>query len=306
MSSVASRNPFDLLAQEAGDSPAKRGSKDIKNTTAKPKKETTSQASGSQATDKSRTRAPESRSRRDYPSRGGIKTVSPRDLLVRGDSETGAPIAERSSRGARSGRGGRGRGRGARGADNLDRHSRTGMYDSTKKINQGWGKPVEGSAPLNPNEPAAQKDIATREEAKEGEGEEQVAEEPAEVIKTLDDYKKEKVQTAALAAKPARKANEGATDPKLQGGEVLENTEEEFFSAKNASASKAARKAKARKSKVLVDIEQRFNATRRGGHREDRPSRGRGGRGGATSSRSTASGAVNVQDERAFPSLGGR
>ncbi|KAJ1959577.1 hypothetical protein IWQ62_004554 [Dispira parvispora] len=302
MSSVASRNPFDLLAQEAGDSPAKRGPKDTKNTTAKPKKETTSQASSSQATDKSRTRASETRPRRDYPSRGGIKTVSPRDLLARGDSETGTPFAERSSRGARSARGGRGRGRGGRGGDSMDRHSRTGMYDSTKKINQGWGKPVEGSAPLNPDEPAAQKEEATGDEAKKGE--EQVAEEPAEVIKTLDDFKKESAKAAALAAKPARKANEGVTDPKLQGGEVLENTQEEFFSAKNAS--KSSRKAKARKSKVLVDIEQRFNATRRGGHREDRPSRGRGGRGGSSSNRSAAGGAVNVQDERAFPTLGGR
>ncbi|KAJ1977120.1 hypothetical protein H4R35_002426 [Dimargaris xerosporica] len=286
--SVASNNPFALLSEEGRKSAAgsSAGAPKAKPSTSKPATTTSTSTTraGAEAS---------ARPRRDPSTR----VIQPSELLAAEPSTPG-----RSGRGARSGRGGRGRGRG-RDRDALDRRSRTGLHDSAKKIDQGWGKPVESS--LKADE---EKTDATKKEGEEGsdatpkaEGEEAVAaeatpEEPEDKTMTLEEYRKAQATSDSLAAQPQRKPN--SADQEWENAVLLDRDQEEYSMGKGTGKSG---RAKSQKVKTQIAIEQRFHAPRRGGFRDDKPQGGAGrggrGRGGNRSN-------INVQDERAFPSLG--
>ncbi|KAI8095709.1 hypothetical protein BDF21DRAFT_406520 [Thamnidium elegans] len=205
----------------------------------------------------------------------------------------------------------------------LDRHSGTGIVDTEKKVNQGWGHPgtaeYEGAKdPFDPADPDAPEKDATAPVEEE------------EQVKTLDEYLAEKANKSLKVSLPeARKAND-ADESAFKGVVALTKQEEvDFYAPKETKPTKKATE-KSRNQKVLVDIEQRFedkssrDDTRggrggRGGSRGGRGVRGaRGGRGdrdgrdsnsrrgGNNNSRkeSTKSPAVNIQDTVSFPSLG--
>ncbi|KAI9275333.1 hypothetical protein BY458DRAFT_473382 [Sporodiniella umbellata] len=173
----------------------------------------------------------------------------------------------------------------------FDRHSGTGIVDSEKKINKGWGKPgkseVEGAKDtLNPADPDAPEQEAP------------VAAEPEEAVKTLDEYLAEKANKSLNVSLPeARKVDDSAFE-----GAVVHSKEDvgEFFvSNKEAKAKKTTEKS--RKEKVVVDIEQRFQEKPRNDFRKnDRRDNKNKGR---KSTKSNAAN-VNLQDAAAFPSLG--
>ncbi|KAJ2379499.1 hypothetical protein IW150_000129 [Coemansia sp. RSA 2607] len=280
--SVASSNPFALLSDSTGEV-------DVAAVAAKQAKKAPAKAATPAAPVSDRARPAERTIKSGYPSRGGHRRVVGRD-----NAETPA-YPERvkdHSRPAREGqRGGRGafRGRGRQ----FDRHSATGLVDSEKKEKQGW---------LGDEKALVEDDAKAATEAKKdiaegGAATPVVEEEPEEVIKTFDDYLKER-ETAADNARELRKANEGGVDKsQLKNVVTLEREEEDYFAA---TAGQKSRKQRERKEKTYVDIEQRFDEQRRGafrggrgGHRGDR----RGGNGSSRPAR------VNINDERAFPSL---
>ncbi|KAG9290560.1 hypothetical protein G9A89_020930 [Geosiphon pyriformis] len=155
MTSVASRNLFDLLDDEAEDV-------DI---IVEDKQETNETIAAKPKVDRSRASRTEARIRHEYPQRGGFKATIgpnaahstrtdqearsvPRDrnvgprLSVRRDrgEEGGAnEFPARTPRGARAGERSRGSLRGNRRGHEFDRHSGTGRNDSEKKETRGWG-----------------------------------------------------------------------------------------------------------------------------------------------------------------------
>ncbi|CAO3599868.1 unnamed protein product [Absidia cylindrospora] len=182
----------------------------------------------------------------------------------------------------------------------FDRHSATGIVDSEKKEKQGWGHAETAEAEaasdaVNPKDPAAAEETAAPAEAEE------------EVVKTLDEYLAEKANKNLKVTLPeARKANEGADDAKWKDTVAFAKTEEpEYLPAKE----KAAKKEKTVKTKVFVEIEQRFQEKPRF-QREQRPARGGNDRRGGRNNNSRRGGRqsngvnVNLQDDSAFPSLG--
>ncbi|KAI8071302.1 hypothetical protein BC940DRAFT_294100 [Gongronella butleri] len=192
--------------------------------------------------------------------------------------------------------GGRQRGR------QFDRHSATGLVDNEKKEKQGWGHPETAEAEaaadtLSPADPAAPEP-------------EVAAPEPEENVKTLDEYLAEKASKGLKVSLPeARKANEGSDEGKWKEAVAFTKAEEpDFLPAKE----KAAKKEKARKEKVFVDIEQKFQEKPRFSRdsRDSRDSRG-AARGGRRQNNNTSgrrgdrrNNNVNLQDDAAFPTLG--
>ncbi|KAG0745425.1 hypothetical protein G6F60_002943 [Rhizopus arrhizus] len=177
----------------------------------------------------------------------------------------------------------------------FDRHSGTGIVDSEKKVNQGWGKPGKSEAEgakdtLKPADPDAPEQEAPATPA-----------ETEEAVKTLDEYLAEKANKALNIALPeARKANDA--DESAFAGAVVhtkQELEDFYVSAKETKA--AAKKEKARKEKVVVEIEQRFQEKPRNDFRKnDR----RGNRNNNRKAAKSNLAAVNLQDAAAFPSLG--
>ncbi|KAI8876377.1 hypothetical protein K501DRAFT_288927 [Backusella circina FSU 941] len=206
-------------------------------------------------------------------------------------------------------RNGRGTGRGKRPPRRqFDRHSGTGIVDSEKKVNQGWGHAETAEA-------EASKDTLDAKDPDAPEKEVAAPAEPEEVVKTLDEYLAEKANKSLKVSLPeARKANDN--DDSAFKGAVAHHKEEldDFYVNKDAKSAKKTEKV--RKEKVFVDIEQRFEEKSsprstggfRGGNRRGGSDR-RGGRGGNSnrrggSGRSDKSPAINIQDATAFPSLG--
>lgn len=147
------------------------------------------------------------------------------------------------------------------------------------------------------------------------------------------DYLVQQAEKLSLSAAATRKANEGTkADKKWDAASELKKGEEEAFIA---AASGKAKRARERKQKEFVEIDQRFveqprdsgrggrgrgDGPRRGGERGERGNfrgergafrgprgdgapRGRGGpRGGAP--RGAPKTAINTEDPKAFPSLG--
>lgn len=132
---------------------------------------------------------------------------------------------------------------------------------------------------------------------------------------TFDQYLAQKAEKEAslLPKLEARKANEGADDSLWKDAVQVQKGEDEeaYFATKRKSAPKARTE---KKEKVFLEIEARFERPDRGGRggrargdrgeRGSRPGRGRGGDDGARrGGRSYGPQAVNVDDEKAFPSL---
>ncbi|KAF0481472.1 hypothetical protein F8M41_023608 [Gigaspora margarita] len=153
MTSVASRNLFDLLVDNEDVDPIVQEKESSK-------KEPATTVVVQKKVDRSRASPKEARIRHEYPQRGGFKAaptnnrnedtrsgVAPRDRNVgprlsgrRGEE---GDYPNRTARGARSSERGRGGGRGGnRRGREFDRHSGTGKYDSEKKENQAWGNPT--------------------------------------------------------------------------------------------------------------------------------------------------------------------
>jgi len=193
----------------------------------------------------------------------------------------------------------------------FDRQSGTGIIDTEKKVNKGWGK--AGSA-----EAEAATDAASPATADAPEAEVAAPVEEEEQVKTLDEYLAEKANKSLKVSLPeARKAND-SNDSAFKGAVALAKEDyEEFYVSKETKNTKKTTE-KVRKEKIIVEIEQRFqekthtefrkntnNNDRRGGA-------SRGGRGGNSnnknntrrSTKNVAAPAVNLQDASAFPTLG--
>jgi plasminogen activator inhibitor 1 RNA-binding protein len=314
MTSVASRNLFEVLAEEGEDFDVEQVSNDTKskktekNNKAKKAPNANETTTTKPAADKSRARPQEARIKRDYPQRGGVKTISPRELAKEGFApeekrkERNPTRASNGFRGGRSVRGGRGR--------EYDRHSGTGIRDTQKKVNQGWGQPTEWEEGSPAEETKTENNENPEVKVEEDNAAPVEPPKPEPVVKTLEEYLAERSQTAkSLSAQPTRKPNEGMDDSKWKDGVVLQKKEEDFYAGK-AQSSKSSKVKKEKPVKMVVEIEQRFNSERGnrrggfgGGERGDRRSgRGRNERRGPNDNRRQTS-TINVQDEKAFPSL---
>ncbi|KAJ1659157.1 hypothetical protein GGF44_003735 [Coemansia sp. RSA 1694] len=296
--SVVSTNPFALLPDDAADSfvnvvPSKAAAKQA------PKKVVPVTPAAERAT-------PSERASRGtgYASRGGPRrTVG----TTRAPTDSAAPAYQPEekdrSRPVHQSQRGRGSARG-RGRQ-FDRHSATGLVDSEKKEKQGW---LGDEKDLVTD--GAQATEAAKKDNQDGTPAAPVAEEePEEVIKTLDDYMKERESASVDTKRTLRKANEARVDQsQLKGQVALDKKDEDFFSPIVAQKS---RKQKVRKEKIFVDIEQRFadESSRRGAFRggprggSNAGPQNRGGRGGSSAGPRSGGNRVNINDERAFPSL---
>ncbi|KAJ2747514.1 hypothetical protein GGI20_000503 [Coemansia sp. BCRC 34301] len=296
--SVVSTNPFALLPDDAADSfvnvvPGKSAA-----AKQAPKKVVPVTPAADRAT-------PSERASRGtgYKSRGGPRlTVA--STRAPGAASDSAPVyrpeeKDRSRPVHQSQRGrGSARGRGRQ----FDRHSATGLVDSEKKEKQGW---LGDEKDLVTD--GAQATEAAKKDSQDSAAAPVTEEEPEEVIKTLDDYMKERESASIDAKRTLRKANEARVDQsQLKGQVALDKKDEDFFAPIVAQKS---RKQKVRKEKVFVDIEQRFSDESRRGAFRGGPRGGsnagpqnRGGRGGSSAGPRSGN-RVNINDERAFPSL---
>ncbi|KAJ1917169.1 hypothetical protein H4219_003359 [Mycoemilia scoparia] len=273
-SSVASRNPFDLLSENPITESQQAKSSQKKQT--KPStKDNAAPRPGPQGT--------------RYPARGGYRNV------VHVDSSSDASFDRRRRGGPRSERG-RGATRGGRRA--FDRHSGTGLVDSEKKTTQGWlGKDNVTVADGEKAAEDAQKD--SQDAAGAETPVENAVEEEEDNTLTLEQYYKERAAKLLSDTKEARKANQGVTidASQLKESVTVSKEEEEFFSA---TAGSKARKNKQQKEKVHVAIEQRFNQQEsrrggRGGHRDNRF--------GPGSRRQNRSKPIDISSSADFPAL---
>ncbi|KAI8989399.1 hypothetical protein BDB01DRAFT_904116 [Pilobolus umbonatus] len=181
----------------------------------------------------------------------------------------------------------------------FDRHSGTGIVDTEKKINKGWGKAETAEA-------EASKDTLSPRDPDAPEAEVAAPVEPEEVVKTLDEYLAEKANKSLKVALPeARKANDN-DDAAFKGTVPLVKSEQEDFYVSKETKSAKKPTDKARKEKVFVEIEQRFQEKSRNEFaKNDRRGRNNNGRNtGRRSTKNAAAPAVNLQDSSAFPSLG--
>ncbi|KAG0341686.1 hypothetical protein BG004_005943 [Podila humilis] len=295
---MASTNIFDLLNDDAQD-------QEIQIPVAK--KEAVKAAPKAAAPTKAAdTKAPRKEGARGGKPRDGDAPRGPRYDRAPRDSD--APRAPRKdgARGGRAPRGGRHGG--------FDRHSATGIVDSEKKENKGWGEPT--TAPLE-----GAKDAEQTPEAAAAPAPEPV--EPEVVVKTLDDYLQEKAAKALKLSLPeARAANAGADNSQWKDTQVLEVEETGDFIKMSKDSVAKARKGKKEAKVVVKDIEVRYTEPARepaaprgafrGGRGGERGARGgdrapRGARGGNSSAAPRRSGAaVNVDDTNLFPSLGSK
>lgn len=241
------------------------------------------------------------------------------------------------------GRGGQGRGGRGRGGPRDDRHSKHVGGASEKQAAHGWGGET-GEAELNDEKAGAA--LASADEktalAEDGndapvnaDGRTLEEEEEDNSVSYADYLVQQAEKKLSLQAAPSRKANEGTKeDKKWAQAQELKKTEEEEFIAGSGGKAKRARE---RKQKEVVEIDQRFveqpsrdsgrggrgrgDGPRRGGERGafrgergaargprgDGATRGRGGpRGGAARGGAPRGGAaaIAIEDTKAFPSLG--
>lgn len=164
-----------------------------------------------------------------------------------------------------------------------------------------WGAAPAGDAPA----PAAGERPGDGERGPRREREPREPEEDDNTL-TLEQYLAQKKASEAIPKlEGARKANEGADDWKdVVPLKKPDEDEDAYFVGKGKTAPKARTE---KKEKVFLEIDARFERPARGG-------RGRGERGGERPPRATgrargaprgrgASAPVNVDDEKAFPSL---
>ncbi|KAJ1679875.1 hypothetical protein EV182_001144 [Spiromyces aspiralis] len=311
-SSVASRNPFDLLSENPVSSAPQQQAKDSQ-------KESSSgaQKKSSATTSKKGGNASAPRGTRQ-PTRSGFRNPRSGDLLPCDDvlydagilltsKGYGDPAGESDAAPERRIRG-RGRGgprgeRGRGGRRQFDRHSGTGLVDSEKKNVQGWLG--DDKATVDDAEKAATEAKVDNQAAESGEASPTTPVEEEDNTITLEEYLKNRASKASPKPKVVRKANEGVTvdAAQLKDAKPLEKAEDELFASKLTSSK--ARKNKQQKEKVHVAIEQRFNepeGARRGGRfgREGGPRFG-GNRRQQTQARQANP--INLASQDEFPSL---
>lgn len=246
--------------------------------------------------------------------------------------------------GTYGGRGRGGQGRGGRGGPRRDdRHSRAVVGDSEKQVAHGWGgetgeaeradeaaaealAKADGKVALTEDGDAAPVNADGR----------TLEEEEQDNSISYADYLVQQAEKLSLQAAATRKANEGTKeDKKWASASELKKEEDEAFIAAAAGRAKRARE---RKQKEFIEIDQRFveqpsrdsgrggrgrgDGPRRGGERGERGAfrgergafrgprgdgapRGRGGpRGGAPRGGPRGGASINTEDQKAFPSLG--
>jgi len=304
--SVVTRNPFALLNDDD------EASAPVVAPTPAP--ETTEPAT--RPNNKSRGAAANSGSRSGrYPRRGGAPVTQESESFSAGNpNEPGQPFDRtqgRPERGRGRGRGGRGRGgdRPERGRV-YDKHSQTGVVDTDKKVDQGWGAET-GTAELAAEaegEADAKADIGTETPAVAAvasgwdepapdaaagwgngapavDGDVAAAAKPSgEGRKPRREEEEEEDNTLTLEEYLAQKKTSDAV-PKLEGGRKINDNNGEWKDAVQllkdesedvyfAGKTKAAPKPRAKKEeKVVIEIDARFERPQRDG------ARGRGGRG---------------------------
>lgn len=293
---MASTNIFDLLNDDAPDQEIKIpvAKKDVK-PAAKPAAAAPKAADNNKAPRKEGARGGKPRDGDDRAPRGPRFDRAPR--------EGGAP---RQSRGGRAPRGGRHGG--------FDRHSGTGIVDSENKENNRLGEPAASA--LGGEQDAQQ----TAEETVAPEAAEPV--EPEPVVKTLDDFLREKAAKSLNISLPqARTANAGADDSQWKNAVVLEVEDAEDFIKMGKDSEPKSRKGKKDAKVLITDIDFRFTepsrdpaprSAFRGGRGGDRAPRGgprgapRGGNAQGPRRGAPRGAAVNVDDTVSFPSLGSK
>ncbi|KAJ2906824.1 hypothetical protein MKZ38_010322 [Zalerion maritima] len=300
--SVASKNPFDLLGGENdGDSDVPKSNA---RTAAKIDAGTTGGArrgvSGNDA------------AFRDRNIGSATNRGKPTDDSYRGPHRGGS--------GARV-RGGRGSGH-PRNRD--DRHSKQMPSGSEKQASLSWGA-AEGTAELKDEQAGEEMAKTEKKDDVEGEGEpkDAAAAEPAEPeekhISFAEYQAQQAAKKAALEAEVnLRKPNEGSKlDKKWANAQPLTKNDDDVYFEGTGGKNKRERE---RKTKQILDIDQRFVEPERGG----RGGRGRGGRGGRGGEFRGSRGAprggrgrgggppsagpgkttIDPKDQSAFPSLG--
>lgn len=202
-----------------------------------------------------------------------------------------------------------------------DRHSQTGKVDTAKKVQQGWGDDNKKAEDEAAGETIAKVDAA------EAAAEDATPIEEPDLSVTLEQYLEDlKIKAAETEADiQIRKPNEGA-EGKWKTTSVLDKKEQEAFVA---STKTKVLRSKAKKEKVLIEVEpvfaspssgrpERSGGDRRGGDRGDRSERrggdrgdrrgaprgGRGDRRGGDRKPAPAAKAVNITSADEFPVLG--
>ncbi|KAF8470573.1 hypothetical protein BDZ91DRAFT_761012 [Kalaharituber pfeilii] len=318
MSAVASKNLYELLGNDPdSEGEVKPPKKEVVKSTTTTKKKDVVVDSPSPAHD-THGRGGQGGAKGNRPPRSGndaVRGTAFHDRNAGRESNRSRPTDEPGARPPRGRGGPRGRGRGRE----YDRHSATGRVDSEKQVNQGWGSNDNEWAEEKEGESIAQAEAndenvpvaAETQPVDEAETTPAVPEEPEEKVKTYDDYLAERAaKQATLGSLPqARPPNDGREDAKWKNATVLKKDEEEeqaYFAGKEAKA----RKEKERKQKQLLEIDQRFQDSYKGG-RGDRGGRGRGdrrggrgGTGGHRGGRNYNGPGVDTGDTNAFPPLG--
>ncbi|WEW55208.1 hypothetical protein PRK78_000637 [Emydomyces testavorans] len=194
-----------------------------------------------------------------------------------------------------------------------DRRSKTDRVITGKQLDQGWGASTGESAMVDEKagEAIAQNDEkeAAAETQESGQQEEKEPE-PQDKTKSYADYLAELEQKKRedLGVKEARKPNEGSkADKKWATTKEFKRGEDEEAYIKGRE--EKARREKQRKEKNILDVDMRYvEPPRRGdfrgrGRGGDRGGRGRGGRGEFRGRGGNGSQGPAV-DEKNFPSLG--
>ncbi|PVU95555.1 hypothetical protein BB561_001741 [Smittium simulii] len=290
--SVASRNIFDLLKDDAPD--AEVGFNIPKPTTDKPVKAAAKpQARPAFQNERSAGNTGSTNQRRGGSRPQGQSRNFDRDAAPSGRDFSDKPKTFGSrSRGQSNFPRRREDGDAPRGRRQFDRHSGTGIEDSEKKIKQGW-EGSDSAVVKDQQEATEQAKVDTLAE----DAETPAPEEPVDNTKTLQEYLAEKMTKLQVQEqKEVRKANEGVDKSLLKATEVLIKEEESFFVGK--SVSKAKKSTKTQREKVHIDFTPKFAPI-------DRPRRGeRSERGGKFGNRKPRTAAIKVNSEAEFPSLG--
>lgn len=200
-------------------------------------------------------------------------------------------------------------------ARDFDRRSGSNKVDTEKKEVAGkgsWGDQITSEIEAVTDEVPATPVEETAEE---------VPQEPEETFKTLQDFLREKEESASKnKSTKSRKPNEGVDVSKLKDAVEFKKSEDILFSDLKADK-KTSSKKKETKDKQFLDFEpksfteiQKEKEERRNskGSRGGRPTRG--GNKGPRDARPNAprggrparGGRVNVSDTKAFPTLGGQ
>ncbi|EOD49177.1 Hyaluronan/mRNA-binding protein [Neofusicoccum parvum] len=322
--SIASKNLYELLGNDPELDPERRQPVPPTKAIDKPAARTGKRNAGSEAPLKPAPATGVRGGRQQFSGNEGAF----RDRTAGSSNNRGKPTDDglRQDRHSNRLRGGERGGRGGRGGPRRDdRHGRTGVSDTPKQVQQGWGG-EDGNKELADeiagDAIAKQEEDAAADEAAQAEAEAAAEEEK---VKSYDDYLAEILEKkAALGGNvEIRKPNEGASK-KFPEGKAIERAEEEAYFAGDGGKKARDRGKKEKAQLDLGDIYGRgderggFRGGRggprggRGGPREGGfrgEGRGRGGRGGRGGERGGAprGGAgtrVNINDSSAFPSLG--